>query len=166
MNSILVEGHARAEHGPIPEGLQLVLSSDDQRSQLDTIVMENLGYFQFRAQPGRWTLRIREGRSQDLYEMTSVGALGWSSPPVSHTGAAITLDTLEGVTIFPTFRKHKGKEMEELISSVDMAESLATSKFSSLVHQAVSYVGQLLRPMRSKGKQAEINIFLFVRGEL
>ena len=166
VNSILVEGHARAEHGPIPEGLQLVLSSDDQRSQLDTIVMENLGYFQFRAQPGRWTLRIREGRSQDLYEMTSVGALGWSSPPVSHTGAAITLDTLEGVTIFPTFRKHKGKEMEELISSVDMAESLATSKFSSLVHQAVSYVGQLLRPMRSKGKHAEINVFTLASGHL
>lgn len=166
VNSILVEGHARAEHGPIPEGLQLVLSSDDERSQLDTIVMENLGYFQFRAQPGRWSLRIREGRSQELYEMTSVGTLGWSSPPVSETGAAITLDTLAGIIIFPTFRKNKGKEMEELISGADIAQSPTTTKLPSLLRKAMHNFGQTIRRMRTKGKHADINVFTLASGHL
>ena len=33
----------------------------------DTIVMANLGYFQLKAAPGAWMLRLREGRSSEIY---------------------------------------------------------------------------------------------------
>lgn len=37
--------------------------------QVDTIVMANLGYFQLKANPGAWLLRLRQGRSADIYSI-------------------------------------------------------------------------------------------------
>ncbi len=31
--------------------------------------MANLGYFQLKASPGAWTLRLRDGRSADIYSI-------------------------------------------------------------------------------------------------
>lgn len=50
--------------------------------QVDTLVMQNLGYFQLKASPGLWELSIAPGRSRDLYQIhsaTSGSALatGW-----------------------------------------------------------------------------------------
>lgn len=38
-------------------------------SQVDTIVMANLGYFQLKANPGAWLLKLRHGRSADIYSI-------------------------------------------------------------------------------------------------
>ncbi|WFD19160.1 killer toxin resistant protein [Malassezia caprae] len=43
VNSVLIEGHARADQEPTPSGLQLTLSTDDGSTVLDTIVMETMG---------------------------------------------------------------------------------------------------------------------------
>lgn len=51
---------------PTP-GLEFVLGSDTSPDLFDTIVMANLGYFQLKAGPGAWLLRLREGRSRDIY---------------------------------------------------------------------------------------------------
>lgn len=45
--------------------LFILLSS----SQVDTIVMANLGYFQLKANPGAWLLKLRHGRSSDIYSI-------------------------------------------------------------------------------------------------
>lgn len=37
---------------------------------MDTIVMANLGYFQLKANPGAWILRLRQGRSSDIFDIT------------------------------------------------------------------------------------------------
>lgn len=39
---------------------------------VDTIVMANLGYFQLKANPGEWLLKLRQGRSSEIYDITSV----------------------------------------------------------------------------------------------
>jgi UDP-glucose:glycoprotein glucosyltransferase len=71
LKHILVEGHARDVRSVQmpPRGLQFILGTPSQPAFVDTIVMANLGYFQLKANPGVWSLRIREGRSQDFYEM-------------------------------------------------------------------------------------------------
>ncbi len=38
-------------------------------AQFDTIVMANLGYFQLKAHPGAWLLRLRKGRSRDIFNV-------------------------------------------------------------------------------------------------
>ncbi|CAH2068789.1 unnamed protein product, partial [Iphiclides podalirius] len=67
---LLLEGHAwDTTLGTPPRGLQLILGSKEQPELMDTIVMANLGYFQLKANPGAWTLRLRPGRSEDIYEI-------------------------------------------------------------------------------------------------
>ncbi|TKY86670.1 hypothetical protein EX895_004310 [Sporisorium graminicola] len=125
LKHILIEGHARQESPTassavtVPRGLQLLLETPDGSTKLDTIVMANLAYFQFKAQPGLWRLRIRGGRSDELYEMQSVGGEGWNSPPVEVTGEHLVLDTLSGLTLYPRVAKRRGKEREELLEELD-----------------------------------------------
>ena len=66
-----------------PQGLQLVLraisSSHTSPAQgqpttaaavvADTVVMENLGYFQLQAGPGLWELALAKGRASEVYEI-------------------------------------------------------------------------------------------------
>ncbi|XP_063547254.1 UDP-glucose:glycoprotein glucosyltransferase [Cydia strobilella] len=67
---LLLEGHAwDATLGNPPRGLQLVLGPRARADTVDTIVMANLGYFQLKANPGAWTLRLRPGRSDDIYQI-------------------------------------------------------------------------------------------------
>ncbi|XP_045503578.1 UDP-glucose:glycoprotein glucosyltransferase [Colias croceus] len=67
---LLLEGHAwDSTLGTPPRGLQLILGSRDNPETMDTIVMANLGYFQLKANPGAWILRLRPGRSEEIYEI-------------------------------------------------------------------------------------------------
>lgn len=70
---LLLEGHCfEAYTGNPPRGLQLTLGTKIDPVVVDTIVMANLGYLQLKSSPGRWLLRLREGRSSDLYDITSI----------------------------------------------------------------------------------------------
>jgi len=48
-----------------PNGLQLILSdpssSNSSSIRSDTLVMQNLGYFQLQASPGLWRLGLAQG---------------------------------------------------------------------------------------------------------
>lgn len=74
LEHLLLEGHCfEALMGNPPRGLQITLGSESQPVMVDTIVMANLGYFQLKANPGEWLLRLRQGRSAEIYDITSVG---------------------------------------------------------------------------------------------
>ncbi|XP_013111446.1 UDP-glucose:glycoprotein glucosyltransferase [Stomoxys calcitrans] len=68
---LLLEGHCfDSTTGAPPRGLQVTLGTLEDPVLVDTIVMANLGYFQLKANPGVWTLRLREGKSADIYDIT------------------------------------------------------------------------------------------------
>ncbi|XP_011150844.1 UDP-glucose:glycoprotein glucosyltransferase isoform X1 [Harpegnathos saltator] len=70
---LLLEGHCfEAVMGNPPRGLQFTLGIERQPVMVDTIVMANLGYFQLKANPGEWLLRLRQGRSAEIYDFTTV----------------------------------------------------------------------------------------------
>ena len=70
---LLLEGHCfEAYTGNPPRGLQLTLGTKHEPVVMDTIVMANLGYLQLKSSPGRWLLRLREGRSADIYDIVNV----------------------------------------------------------------------------------------------
>lgn len=195
LKHLLIEGHARelvaGSAVSVPRGLQLLLETPDESKSLDTIVMANLAYFQFKAQPGLWKLRIRPGRSDELYEMQSVGNQGWNSPPVEQTGADVTLDTLSGLTIYPRVAKRSGKEKEELLEQLD-AQGRPVKKQNSVdsgLAVSASAAGQLMLSAKDKlfslarqvggttpthsatavataRKHADINIFTVASGHL
>uniref|UniRef100_A0A672U8Q6 UDP-glucose ceramide glucosyltransferase-like 1 n=1 Tax=Strigops habroptila TaxID=2489341 RepID=A0A672U8Q6_STRHB len=69
---ILLEGHCfDVTTGQPPRGLQFTLGTKNNPVMVDTIVMANLGYFQLKANPGAWTLRLRKGRSEEIYQVFS-----------------------------------------------------------------------------------------------
>ncbi|KAK0098278.1 hypothetical protein PV326_009913 [Microctonus aethiopoides] len=73
LEHLLLEGHCfEATMGNPPRGLQITLGTESHPVMVDTIVMANLGYFQLKANPGEWLLRLRQGRSADIYDITSV----------------------------------------------------------------------------------------------
>jgi len=57
--------------GSPPRGLQFTLGVTRDTVAVDTIVMANLGYFQLKANPGVWYLNLREGKSRDIYQISS-----------------------------------------------------------------------------------------------
>jgi UDP-glucose:glycoprotein glucosyltransferase len=81
--------------------------------------MSNLGYFQLKANPGPWRLAIRPGKSSEVFALESVGADGWKSGDVAKTGDSLVVSTLEGLTIYPRFRRNVGHETTELLDDAD-----------------------------------------------
>lgn len=68
---LLLEGHCfDSNTGSPPRGLQITLGTKDKPIVVDTIVMANLGYFQLKANPGAWILRLRHGKSEEIYDIT------------------------------------------------------------------------------------------------
>jgi UDP-glucose:glycoprotein glucosyltransferase len=168
----------QAGQSGIPRGLELILESPDGAVELDTIVMANLGYAQFLPpSPGLYRLRIRDGRSKELYEMRSVGNLGWESPSVEVTGTDITLTSLHGLTIYPQVRRREGQENESLIEDLDLGavpEPEAERGAAGYLRIAKNFFGGLkqqaerVKPVRpaSDGANADINIFTVASGHL
>jgi UDP-glucose:glycoprotein glucosyltransferase len=174
---ILIEGHARDESKGAPRGLQIVLETMDGSQQLDTIVMANLAYFQFRAKPGLYRLRLRQGRSSELYDMVSVGNAGFDSPPVEVTGQSITLSTLQGLTIYPRLARKKGKEREILVEEEspdgtvkhaveEIASGNLLSKAKGLLQSVTSKTSSSSNGETDVQRQATINVFTVASGHL
>ncbi|XP_067127795.1 UDP-glucose:glycoprotein glucosyltransferase 1 isoform X1 [Centruroides vittatus] len=113
LEHLLIEGHCFEQtSGNPPRGLQFTLGTKTSPVMVDTIVMANLGYFQLKANPGSWLLRLRQGRSSDIYNV------------VSHEGTDSPSGSTEVVVIISNFRSHiikirvnkkPGKQYEELL---------------------------------------------------
>ncbi|KAJ3175024.1 hypothetical protein HDU87_006558 [Geranomyces variabilis] len=122
LQNILVEGHARETRtGSPPRGLQFLLGTPQNPARLDTITMANLGYLQLKANPGVWSLRLREGRSAEIYDLLSVAeALGkeperLEGQPLAES-VPVVVDSFEGVTVYPIVAKKRGMEMADVLS--------------------------------------------------
>ncbi|BGP08072.1 killer toxin resistant protein [Rhodotorula toruloides] len=176
LESLLVEGHARdMPSSRPPRGLQLELrrgghNASEQQQRVDTTVMANLGYLQFKASPGAWQLGIRAGRSSEVFELESIGADGWKSGTVNKTGTTFVVSTLEGLTLYPRFTRKPGHELTELLDeSADVVASARTAaaglfeRVKSMIPFLAPKAGQELV---STGKKAEINVFTVASGLL
>jgi UDP-glucose:glycoprotein glucosyltransferase len=120
LQNILVQGHAREAHTSMPpRGVQYVLGTPATPHMVDTITMTNLGYIQLKADAGVWELRLRAGRSSDVYELLSLSDSAHVSTvegSVSADGAArVIVNSFEGVTVYPYVRKRPGKETEDVL---------------------------------------------------
>lgn len=121
LDALILDGHARevTTQAP-PRGVQLQLVTPTPNGETvpiqDTLVVANLGYFQFRVGPGVFGLEIREGRGRKIYTMESVGGLGWESPTVEEAGSEVALTSFEGVTLYPRLRRQPGMEREDVLA--------------------------------------------------
>jgi len=138
LKNLLVEGHCFDTTGRPPRGLQVMLGTSERPDMADTLVMANYGYFQMQANPGVWQVKIRPGRSTELYSFAERG-----------TDSKLEIvNTFKGGFSQFLVKKQPGKEHENLIQEEPRApqEDEGNSKSSS--------------------PHAEINIFSVASGHL
>ncbi|XP_003800394.1 UDP-glucose:glycoprotein glucosyltransferase 1 [Otolemur garnettii] len=111
---LLLEGHCYdITTGQPPRGLQFTLGTSANPVVVDTIVMANLGYFQLKANPGAWILRLRKGRSEDIYRIYSHD--GTDSPPDA-AEVVIVLNNFKSKIIKVKVQKKADMVNEDLLS--------------------------------------------------
>ncbi|CAN7997504.1 unnamed protein product, partial [Ixodes hexagonus] len=145
LEHLLLEGHCfEQSSGNPPRGLQFNLGTQSNVVVADTIVMANLGYFQLKANPGLWTLRLRQGRSSELYDVTS------------HENTDSPQDSDEVLVMINSFRSHvlkvkvskkPGKQNEDLLSDGDDDPN---DLWSSLTQ--IPIIGGILKEWKQIGK--------------
>jgi len=164
LEHILIEGHSRdVTVGPPPRGVQLLLGTEKDPHFADTIIMANLGYFQFKANPGYWNLQLQPGRSEQIFQIDSAGQSGYNPQPGDES-TDITLMSFQGKTLYPRLSRKPGKEAEDVLEESTKPGTPADylSKASKYASSILSTVG--LTP--SAPKHADINIFSVASGHL
>ncbi|WPH00603.1 glycosyltransferase family 24 protein [Acrodontium crateriforme] len=185
LEHILIEGHSKeVGSGPPPRGAQLVLGTELDPHVADTIIMANLGYFQFKANPGIYNLAMQKGRSEEIFHIDSAGTLGQTAQP-GDNGTEIALMSFRGTTLFPRISRNPGMEEEDVLEASKTAlESLAGEAdkllakaglpgvaASKYISQASKLGSNLLSGLgRGQGvatqQHADINIFSVASGHL
>lgn len=117
---LLFDGSCTGESGP-PQGLQLTLSSTSGLTVSDTIVMQNMGYFQLKALPGLWQLTMAPGRASRLYRFENA--------------VEVQTASIAGFNSQQQYRplrveRRPGFENEQLLSTDDSVDIEVTSEFS------------------------------------
>ncbi|BCR94558.1 putative UDP-glucose:glycoprotein glucosyltransferase [Aspergillus luchuensis] len=167
LEHILIEGHSRdmTTKSP-PRGVQLVLGTENNPHFSDTIIMANLGYFQFKAQPGLWNINLKPGRSERIFTLDSVGGLGYNPQPGDENNE-VALLSFQGRTLFPRVSRKKGYETEDVLETNPRPGSAMDymNKGFNFASGILSSVGVGTRGNTS-GKQADINIFSVASGHL
>ncbi|XP_060690892.1 UDP-glucose:glycoprotein glucosyltransferase 1 isoform X2 [Hemiscyllium ocellatum] len=111
---LLLEGHCYdVSTGQPPRGLQFTLGTNANQEIVDTIVMANLGYFQLKANPGAWVLRLRKGRSDDIYKIYSHDG---TDSPAGTDEVTVVLNSFKSKIIKVKVQKKPDKMSEELLS--------------------------------------------------
>ncbi|EFP90682.2 uncharacterized protein PGTG_16708 [Puccinia graminis f. sp. tritici CRL 75-36-700-3] len=137
LEHIILAGHAREVPSDIPpRGLQIVLSDLLRNQEVDTIIMANLGYFQFKSAPGIHRLSIRPGRSLELYQFEKTDS---SADGNDESHQLLSLTTFNGLTIYPRVRKRPDKIGENLIQPLSTSPTTSkkgpAAEFSKLMGQ-------------------------------
>ncbi|XP_057663509.1 UDP-glucose:glycoprotein glucosyltransferase [Diorhabda carinulata] len=126
---LLLEGHCFEQNtGSPPRGLQITLGTDSQPVIVDTIVMANLGYFQLKANPGAWILRLRQGRSADIYNIVSHDG---SDTPDNSTDIKVLISSLRSHIVKLRVQKKPDKMNVDLLSDEDNGNGIWSSIASS-----------------------------------
>ncbi|KAK4136151.1 glycosyltransferase family 24 protein [Trichocladium antarcticum] len=172
LENILIEGHSRElPTGQPPKGVQLVLATEKDSHFADTIIMANLGFFQFKANPGVYSIRLKEGRSSDIYSMESVGARGWAAAAGDET-TEIALMDFQGTTLYPRLKRKPGMEQEDVLEETK-AQHTAGGGAMGFVSKGLRFAEGILGRAKpadtqsaSDKEHAEINIFSVASGHL
>jgi UDP-glucose:glycoprotein glucosyltransferase len=166
LENILIEGHSReVPGGAAPRGAQLVLRTERDPHFADTIIMANLGYFQFKANPGFYKIDLQAGRSSEIFKIDSVGPYGYNPVPGDES-TEIALMSFQGSTLYPRLSRNPGQEKEDVLEA-------KTNTTKDFVSQGLKFAENMLGLGKAKKsgdvkveEQAEINIFSVASGHL
>jgi UDP-glucose:glycoprotein glucosyltransferase len=109
-----------------PRGVQLHLGTPSHPHVKDTLVMSNLGYFQLKAAPGVWNLKLAPGRSDELFQLDSSTGTTASSKsvalPASGDHVAVSIAKFSGRHMHLFVRKDPSKFQEDVLEDSNNRE--------------------------------------------
>ncbi|OTA99956.1 glycosyltransferase family 24 protein [Hypoxylon sp. CI-4A] len=164
LEHILIEGHSRETMGSPPRGVQLLLGTERDPHFDDTIIMANIGYFQFKANPGYYNIHLKEGRSSEIFDIVSVGAKGYGAVP-GDEGTEVALMGFQGTTLYPRLQRKPSMESEDVLEE-------SADAGGDLLSRGLKFAEGILGGSKTKTKSvsdevhAEINIFSVASGHL
>jgi len=187
LEHLLLEGHCFEQSTGNPlRSLQFILTTnstqltvgnkekadrlliDDRIKKIqDTIVMANLGYFQLKASPGVWNLKLRPGRSEDIYSIVNHENTDISS---TNENVVVVMSNFLSNVIKIRVSKKPDKQNEQLLydndeeddSSIWSSLSSWTTNTNSKSSEAKSF-----NELNEAQKDTErINIFSLASGHL
>ncbi|XDG04931.1 hypothetical protein ABKA04_004546 [Annulohypoxylon sp. FPYF3050] len=164
LEHILIEGHSRESTNSPPRGVQLLLGTERDPHFDDTIIMSNLGYFQFKANPGYFNIHLKEGRSSEIFDIISVGAKGYNAV-LGDEGTEVALMDFQGTTLYPRLQRKPGMELEDVLEE-------GTDTGGDILSRGLKFAEGILGGSKPKSKSvsdevhAEINIFSVASGHL
>ncbi|PGH18688.1 hypothetical protein AJ80_04436 [Polytolypa hystricis UAMH7299] len=164
LEHILIEGHSRdTSTGMPPKGVQLLLGTEKTPHFDDTIIMANLGYFQFKAQPGIWKITLKPGRSENIFNLDSVGGQGYK-PKAGDNNNDVALLSFQGKTLFPRLSRKPGHEEDDVL---DIGAARPGSA-RDYISKGLNFASGILSGVKGtpKERQADINIFSVASGHL
>ncbi|CAD6502940.1 BgTH12-02614 [Blumeria graminis f. sp. triticale] len=160
LEHILIEGHCHeAIGGRSPRGVQLVLGTERDAHVGDTIIMANLGYFQFKANPGYYRIRLQEGRSSEIFHIDSVGAHNWKE--FIEENSDVIMMSFKGTTLFLRLSRRIGMGTEDVLEPSTDSNRGLVSQGLKLAQDLFNWKGQ-----QPTNTQADINIFSVASGHL
>jgi len=158
-----------------PRGVQLQLGTEEEPARVDTLVMANLGYFQLKASPGVWNLRLAPGRSQDLYAVAAASGTTGDSQQVAMAGQTlqsaggagfvpVAVTSFSGKDMLLLLRKHADRMDEDVLD----ASTLSASKESGSMWS--TFVGKkapsLPAPAAVSADDDTIHVFTVASGHM
>ncbi|MBN3318664.1 UGGG1 glucosyltransferase, partial [Atractosteus spatula] len=161
---LLLEGHCfDITTGQPPRGLQFTLGTKTDLLMQDTIVMANLGYFQLKANPGAWTLRLRKGRSEDIYQIL---AHDGTDSPAESDDVIVVLNSFHSKIIKVQVQKKADKVNEDLLSDGTEDRGVWESLTSLWKSLEKSITGGSKSEDAEDKKEDVLNIFSLASGHL
>ncbi|KAI9643244.1 killer toxin resistant protein [Ciborinia camelliae] len=163
LEHILIEGHSRdMPSGSPPRGAQLILGTAKDPHFADTIIMSNLGYFQFKANPGFYKIGLQSGRSSEIFEIDSIGSKGWAPVPGDES-TEVVLMSFQGATLYPRLSRKPGMEDEDVLEA---KVGSPMDYVSRGLNFAQGIWGSKTKAAAAVEEQADINIFSVASGHL
>lgn len=157
LEHLLLEGHCfDLSTGQPPRGLQFTLGMSQDPLMYDTIVMANLGYFQLKANPGAWILRLREGRSEEIYQILTHDG---TESPADAGDVIVVLNSFHSKIIKVRVQKKAEKINEDLLSENNESKGIWDS-IASITG------GGSKKDSGEKKKEDILNIFSVASGHL
>lgn len=157
LEHLLLEGHCfDLSTGQPPRGLQFTLGTSREPLLHDTIVMANLGYFQLKANPGAWILRLRKGRSEDIYQVLTHDG---TDSPADAGDVVVVLNSFHSKIVKVRVQKKADKMNEDLLSEDSESKGIWDSIASITGGGSKKDDGE-------KKKEDVLNIFSVASGHL
>uniref|UniRef100_A0A674F3N0 UDP-glucose ceramide glucosyltransferase-like 1 n=1 Tax=Salmo trutta TaxID=8032 RepID=A0A674F3N0_SALTR len=163
LEHLLLEGHCfDVSTGQPPRGLQFTLGTPSDPVIVDTIVMANLGYFQLKANPGAWILKLRKGRSDEIYKIYSHDG---TDSPADADDLIVVLNNFKSRIIKVKVQKRPEKFSEELLS--DGTQENDSGFWESFTrYLSLRFTGGVKTEESKQEKDDVINIFSVASGHL